>query len=283
MENLSLEKNSDKIFSSQEIVFNLVTLYYLNHRSICNFGATSKDNDCLMINLAEIRKKILGNIPERAQLQSNTWYQGAWHAYGSFYNCVYVRSYAEKKVQAQSYTLLSPLKRVSISDTYNVNTGNFIDPLPCKNVPYYDKDICYFYGVRKRNLPYKDRQGNLRVYKSISICKFIFKGLALECRISISADKSWGLKQFLDHPLFLEAILNSTVISNKEKVYINVHGKQKKRAYWDYALEGITIPENYKKYIKNTNSTRQTAWWDILAPDLKSAIDMRYQEQLKQT
>ncbi len=280
MEDLSMEKKDDKIFSPQEIVFSLVTLYYLDHKSNCHFGSTSKCNNDLMIKLAETRKKILGNIPEITQSPLNAWYQGGWHEYGSVYRCVYVRSHAEKKVLAKIYMLLSSLRRTYRSDTYLINhTNDYIHPLPCKILPCYSGDNGYFYGVKKRAIPYQYEINYSRVYESISIYRFIFDGPGLECRISISNEQSWGLKFFLDYPRILKAILNSTVISKKKKMYINFDGKQKKRAYWDYSLEGITIPKDYQQYIKNIDSMKQTAKWNFLDQVLRKAIDIRYQEQ----
>jgi hypothetical protein len=279
MQNTIIEKKDDKIFSPQEIVFNLITLYYLDHKSICNFGATSKHNDRWMIDLAETRKKIFGTIPEIAQSSLQAWYYDAWHRYASAYRCMYVRSYAEQKLHAKSYELSFslPIKR-EIHEHHTLN-GQCIKPLPCKVLPYYNDHKDYFYGILTKIIPCQYRTDHSKDYKSISICRFIFDKSGLECRISISDEQSWGLRYFLDYPIILKAILASTIVSQKKKVYINIHGRRNKRAYWDYSLKGITIPENYQQYIKDIDSNRQTARWNLLDQSLKNAIEMRYQEQ----
>jgi len=262
---------------TDELVLYLVSNHYLlDHESICSFAATSKAHNQRMLSLAAQKKENLfgrveGHVGEMR------------HKYGSAYCCAYKRPGENNGLGLIFNWLDENGKNKSKVHCFS----GFMSPLPFRPVPFFNKEgVLCFYGYGTVSVPYEDSNGGTHFEKICNIVRYGLDKKTLCCTMKDTKPGVQGaiehvcLDLFLEYPVLLKAVLNSTIITTQQKYsLLGVLLEE----YLEFSLEGVMLPDNYAERRVITNAPIAISYgnFNVFPDNIKEAIKKRYKEQSK--
>jgi len=258
-----MEIEENVCISSEDVVLNLICNHYLGHDELCLFAATSKESEQRILASAPIRKNLLSKELAADRIGVT------WHKYGS--RCCYAyKRFGWYNLGMACHTL---------RDCQHIGTKyesfeDFISPLSYQPAPFLNEDgIFSFYGYGKI------RQNVM--HRLCTIVRYDLNGSSLRCVVTNKEGLESDMSLFLEYPVLLKAILNTTEVTKKLfSTGTIISGSRHHEEILELSLDGVVLPYNYgeRTIIPGTSSAFSFESIQQFPWKLKSALEKRYKE-----
>jgi len=258
------------LLQSDELVWHLICSHYLDHESICSFAAMSKVHNQRMLDLAVQRKKLL---PCGLERHTKEHIKTIRHKYGN------ACCYAYKSGLGLGLNSLDDNGKSKLDIKF---FDGFVSPLPCRSVPFFNKEgVLCFYGYGTVKAPgIGDSLCSIVLYglHRLPLC-CMMRNLIPRVRDDEFKYRYISLGDFLEYPVLLEAILNSTIVTKRRSYYV----LRAVMEFLDFSLKGVTLPDNYADKVEFACSDEKGTkiYVGHLTDEIKEAIRKHYEEQPK--
>jgi hypothetical protein len=273
------------VINDQMIAWKIILMHgvpYFDYRMVSSLAAVSKNHDAILYETAHCRRKYL---TRQLGLSKDV----IWHKHSAM--CAKVRHDVcsicfpdeDFSLNKWRYNRNSGLYRNRFYlQTYErgpqparVYSGSFYSCLPHNPEAFFNErsEFC-FYGYRCENWN-NEKVGKIVEYIwNSSLQPWSMDLDIMRCMTNIKNKKNEriDLTVFLEFPVLLKAFLKSNIIY-KEKKEWSMDQKI-------YAIEGVTIPENYE-YHKSYFSTNVYKSFKHLPKNIRTTIIIRYKKQAK--
>lgn len=240
-----------KMLSSKEVVFKFLVDHYFGHDELCLFAQTNMENKRCILNTALTRRKLLSKEMMTDRLSPVTW-----HEYNSM--CCY----AYEGCSSFNLTIVRhAIREGQFVKTRYKSFQNFKSPLPHNPGPLVDQnENVYFYG---RGL----------MQSADSVVRYDLDGCVSKCFMKIGEHVMVSVELFLEYPVLLKAILNSTNVTRR-------HHSLEQLWLLEFSLEGVWLPDNYheRTIIPGTSAAFSYESIQKFPLAIRGAIEKRYKE-----